>query len=76
MTKTTIFRLVLLSLCLALTAAVGLPVSEAEAASCGSWRYYGCCYSGGRVTMKQAQDCCDNGYCYTNYRCTTSACPV
>jgi hypothetical protein len=77
MSKPTILRLVLLTLCLVATAVVGFPVPQAEAADCGAtWRYYGCCYAGGRVTMKQYQVCCTNGSCTTNYRCTSSGCPV
>ncbi|HKV07392.1 MAG TPA: hypothetical protein VJ725_04575 [Thermoanaerobaculia bacterium] len=77
MSKLTIVRLALLSLCLIATAMVGFPVQQAEAADCGApWGYYGCCYVSGRVTMKQYQVCCNNGSCTTNYRCTSSACPV
>jgi len=72
-------RLAFLALTLTLTSfALLLPAAPAEAADCGAgWSYYGCCYlSGGRVTMRQEQTCCDNGSCYHNYRCTSSACPV
>lgn len=76
MSKSTIFRLALLSLCLVATV-VGIPAPQAEAADCGApWGYYGCCFSGTQVRMKQYQVCCNNGNCTTNYRCTGSACPV
>lgn len=70
------FRLPLLALAATLTGWTMIPASPAEAASCGSWQYFGCCYTSTRVTMKQQRTCCDNGYCYNQTRCTTSLCPV
>ena len=71
-------RLTFLALAIILSILAMLPPATAEAADCGAgWSYYGCCYlSGGRVTMKQEQTCCNNGSCYHNYRCTSSACPI
>lgn len=70
-------RLSLLAAAVLLTSFALYPPAKAEAADCGaSWHYYGCCYAGGRVTMKQEQTCCSDGSCYHNYRCTSSACPV
>lgn len=71
-------RLTFLALAVVLSILAMLPPAPAEAADCGAgWSYYGCCYlSGGRVTMKQEQTCCNNGSCYHNYRCTSSACPI
>lgn len=45
--------------------------------SCGSWRYYGCCYVSGGYRLRQARDCTNDGinYC-TQTRCTTSLCPM
>lgn len=68
------FRLPLLALGIALTSLSMLP--PAEAADCGSWGYFGCCYVGTRVTLRQQRTCCNNGSCYNETRCTSSACPV
>ncbi len=73
------FRLLLLATAVVLSTLAMSPATPAMAgADCGaSWDYYGCCYlSGGRVTERQRQTCCDNGSCYDNYRCTSYACPV
>jgi hypothetical protein len=71
-------RLLLLATAVVLSSLAMFPAAPATAGVvCGApWEYYGCCYSSTRVTEKQRQTCCDNGYCYDNYRCTSYACPV
>lgn len=69
-------RLIGLGIALVLSLLALLPPAPAEAASCGGWGYFGCCF-GAQVKMKQQRTCCDDfGYCWNETRCTGSACPV
>jgi hypothetical protein len=71
------FRLTFLALTLLLSGFAMLPPATAHASSCGSWQYFGCCVSSGRVSEKLERICCDdNGNCTNQYTCTGTACPV
>jgi len=70
-------RFSLLACALTLSALAAVPVRQAEAASCGSWGYFGCCFIGSQVRQRQQRVCCtDSGSCHNETRCTSSACAV
>jgi hypothetical protein len=78
MTRMKKVRLSLLALSLVLASLAVAPVRNAEAAGCGSYQYFGCCYlSGGRVAQKEQRVCCDDwGNCWNETRCVGTVCAI
>lgn len=71
------FRLTFLALTLVLSCFAMMPPATAHASSCGSWQYFGCCYSRTSVSEKLQRVCCDDsGNCSDQYMCTGTPCPV